>query len=873
MRSPRFVSALLALCLLSPVAASAANAPGESPLPPIKSETKPWTRWWWLGSAVDKENLTREMESIAAAGFGGVEITPIYGAKGYESRFLPFLSDPYMAMLAHVTSEAKRLGLGVDMATGTGWPFGGPWVGPEDVELKLDLKDGKLGSKPSGFKVKRSAPGGEGFVLNPYSSTAMAHYLVPFTKALASLPPGAMRSQFHDSFEYTANWAKEVPEKFRALHGYDLADHVAELSGQGDPDTVARVKADYRTTLGALHLEYVNTWVAWAHSRHELARNQAHGSPGNLLDLYAAADIPETEIFGSNDFPIPYFRRDKEDYDRPAHPPIIHRFASSAAHLTGKPFASSETFTGLREHFREAPSQMKPEVDRLFLTGINHIFYHGNAYSPADAPWPGWLFYASTQFNTRNPLWRDFAGINGYIARCQALLQSGQPDNDLLVYWPADDIWHNPQGLQIQLTVHASWLENTPCGQLMTELTKKGYAYDLVSDTQLASLKVQGGQIRSPTLAYRTIVVPQTEHMEPTTFTRLLDLADEGATVVFLGKLPADVPGLGQLAERREKLRQASSGLKFADNSTPVREAKLGRGRILLATGVTVPLEQQNIPRETSTDRGIEIIRRRLPQGVAYFMVNNGDHAYADWLDLAYRGLTLEPNAVVDPLTGRVSTPYVRAGKDQSFSVYVQLEPGQSLLLWSGLPAASPASPSEIFATGKPMTLEGPWQVSFISGGPALPPGFIAKELKSWTSQGGEAERFGGTARYETTFTVPADAKATDWTLDLGDVRETARVIVNGKPVDLLWSLPFRTNIGAYVKPGENTLTLEVTNTAANRIRDLDQRKVTWKAFHEINFVDIRYKPFDASGWKLQPSGLLGPVRLTPLTPTKPEAR
>ena len=36
----------------------------------------------------------------------------------------------------------------------------------------------------------------------------------------------------------------------------------------------------------------------------------------------------------------------------------------------------------------------------------------------------------------------------------------------------------------------------------------------------------------------------------------------------------------------------------------------------------------------------------------------------------------------------------------------------------------------------------------------------------------------------------------------------------------------------------------------------------------EINFVNINYKPFDASKWDLAPSGLLGPVTLTPLRVT-----
>ena len=213
----------------------AADAPANDlAWPKPTSENKPWARWWWLGSAVDKPNLTRELEALAAAGFGGVEITPIYGAKGYEDRFIPFLSPKYLEMLAFTGAEAKRLGLGVDMATGTGWPFGGSQITPADAELKLAFgPDGKIAPVPTNFKVKRSAPGGEGLVLNPYSVTAMQHYLVPFTQALSTLPAGTIHSQFHDSFEYQATWANEVPAKFLALHGYDIRDHAAELNGQG----------------------------------------------------------------------------------------------------------------------------------------------------------------------------------------------------------------------------------------------------------------------------------------------------------------------------------------------------------------------------------------------------------------------------------------------------------------------------------------------------------------------------------------------------------------------------------------------------------------------------------------------------------------
>src|SRR4051812_10433581 len=137
--------------------------------PAANRDQKPWTRWWWPGSAVDKAGLTQQLEQLAAANIGGVEVTPIYGANGYEDRYIDYLSPRWMEMLEHAGHEAQRLGLGVDMATGTGWPFGGPWVTPADAAGKLVVVDGKLLGEPTKMMVKRAAPGGEGLVLDPFS--------------------------------------------------------------------------------------------------------------------------------------------------------------------------------------------------------------------------------------------------------------------------------------------------------------------------------------------------------------------------------------------------------------------------------------------------------------------------------------------------------------------------------------------------------------------------------------------------------------------------------------------------------------------------------------------------------------------------------
>ena len=112
--------------------------------PEISLDAKPAARWWWMGSAVDKENLTRNLEAYAAAGMGTMEITPIYGVQGNDAKDIPFLSPRWMQMLQYTESEASRLGMQIDMNTGTGWPFGGPEVGIEDAACKLLVTEYRL---------------------------------------------------------------------------------------------------------------------------------------------------------------------------------------------------------------------------------------------------------------------------------------------------------------------------------------------------------------------------------------------------------------------------------------------------------------------------------------------------------------------------------------------------------------------------------------------------------------------------------------------------------------------------------------------------------------------------------------------------------
>ncbi|MDX1284691.1 MAG: hypothetical protein R3182_06755 [Draconibacterium sp.] len=121
-------------------------------------------------------------------------------------------------------------------------------------------------------------------------------------------------------------------------------------------------------------------------------------------------------------------------------------------------------------------------------------------------------------------------------------------------------------------------------------------------------------------------------------------------------------------------------------------------------------------------------------------------------------------------------------------------------------------------------------------------------------------KNFAGTVDYSTEFQW--DGKTKMAVLDLGDVRDCARITLNGKRIGTLLGPTFKIKVDNLVK-GINSLQIEITNVAANRIRDFDIRGIEWRKFHDINLVNIDYEPFDASGWEIRDAGLLGPVTFT----------
>jgi hypothetical protein len=918
-----------------------------------------------MGSAVDPSGLTAELEGLRAIGLGGVEVTPIYGVSGTESQFVPYLSDRWVALLEHTLREARRLDLGVDMATGTGWPFGGPWirepeacralafrtwtvegghrlpepvrldqrafvraignqiyevldVSPSDtrpqgtrqtpltragaaspqiadlkepVESNADLQalaleqvrypkplplqalvgysaageiidltkrvasDGALDwvAPPGiwtiygvflgwhGKLVERAAPGGEGNVIDHFSRDAIQKYLTRFDAAFAGRSLAGLRAFFNDSYEVDdadgqANGTLLLFDEFERRRGYDLRRYLPALFGSDASEVGTRIAADYRLTIAELlHDNFTLPWRDWARKRGAMVRNQAHGSPGNLLDLYAASDIPETE--GTE---IPRAK-----------------WASSAGHVAGRTLISAEAATWLGEHFRSTLADVRAAIDRFFVAGVNHIVYHGTAYSPRQEPWPGWQFYASVAFNSRNSWWADFAALNQYVTRVQSFLQAGAPDHDVLVYYPFYDALAGAGGTRLAHFGTANPASGGTAFEAAGEtLERRGFTYDFISDRQLALLRVSSGTlVTSAGGSYKALVVPASRFIPLQTFERILELARNGAVVVAFKGLAEDVAGYAALTERRARLRTMRDAVRFAaPDADGIQTARLGRGTMLRGDDLERLLGRANVSRESLVDLGLQITRRRDDAGRYYFIVNGSDRDVGGWIPLDDRA----PSAVVfDPMTGWHGDAESRRSSASRLEVRLAIPSHSSLIVaTTSRPVGRPFPAFE--TSGSSIELRGPWQVRFVAGGPDLPRDQKIDGLRSWTTFDGNDVK-----------QKPAGTP-TAWLLDLGRVHESARVTLNGRELATLIGPTFRLTLDPDQLTASNVLEIHVSNLMANRIAALDRAGVHWRTFYNVNFparLPANRGPdglFTARAWDPLDSGLIGPVTLTP---------
>jgi hypothetical protein len=871
-----------------------------------RAEEKPWLWWYWLGSAVTREGLQQHIDAFQKEGIGGVNIAATYGVDGYEKESIPFMSPEWIQMVNYTGDISAAKGMAVDLSLGSAWPYGGSNVnksmaarklaggkiltanGGEKLRLRLagpdtsiaavvafsdkgqfiDLSskitgDGFLSYKfprgiweiygifsvPTGQMVKRSGPGGAGLVLDHFSREAVEKYLGRFDSLF--LNGRHIRSVFNDSYEvYGADFTPSFLDEFQKRRGYDLRRYLNIFSSNINSPDRWRILCDYRETISDLLLyNFVEPWNAWAHKHGIRTVEQAHGSPANWLDLYAASDIPQTESFGSSDFHIPMLRTDKdyapEVFWRPDK--LVMKFASSAANVSGKRLVSSETATWLGNHFKVALSQVKPQIDEVFISGINHVMLTCATYSPMNLGFPGWLFYPASNFGHNSGLVDYMPDFSGYIERSQQILQNSSPDNEILLYFPIYDIWSEmPEEDRSKLAMMAvhnpmEWFYKNDFGNVARKLRDEGFDFDYVSDRQLQGLSVKDNRLVTASgKSYKAIILPSCKRMPISTLQALHQLAARGIPIVFAYKSPYDVPGLLDAAQRRTRLVGMVKEMRSWKNVSVTGDF-IGR------------LSEIGLRRESFPQFQLEYIRKSIDSGKVYFIANQQDQFREGWIPIPGQFNSVRQ---YDPMENRWGLLKKRGNE-----IYLQLSPGQSCFLKVyGASVQDKAWP--YFYADKSQSLKGPWKITFEKGAPSIPAGYQQNDPGTWTQAPDTmAKYFSGTARYETNFDLPQGMlHDKNFRLNLGDVREMAEVSLNGRLIGRSWSVPYSLDIPpGILKSKGNHLTIKVTNLDANRVIWLDKKKVKWQKYF---FVDITYGPFDASNWTPLASGLVGKVRL-----------
>jgi hypothetical protein len=883
----------------------------------MPSTAYPGAYWWWLGSAVNEQELDHEIQSLSEVGIKTLRLDAIYKGEGSSIPTRDYLSDGWNAAANQAAVLCASYGVQLDL-WGNGWPLGGNWIEPEHASRRLEWDDGLSGrileetltieqdegypilsvmvtppsasgteaaqvlpartregkqvwSVPPGkwdihvfrngftrMEVKRAPPGGEGPVMDHYSQEALEDCLAPYDRLLESMGDRHFSVIHNDSFEvYKANWTPGFLPFFSEKRGYDLTRYLPALISGSDSQLAQRIRHDYRETIQEILTErMMEPWVEWAHRHGMKTSYQAHGSPGHLVDLYGLSDQPDTEAFGR-----PGMANHGGDHEGSGY--MCSKFASSAAHLRSRPFTSSESFTWLEDHFCVSLDRMRREIDYYFLAGINRMYFHSTTFSPSDVPFPGWLYYASTNVDDCQTWWKHLRHLNDYIARAQTVLQQGDPGEDLLLLYPIHDLWfdnENAIDLLQYCRVHntANWLHRAakPTQETAQFLWNEGWKFDWCSDSIITDLlRVEDGAIVCGEGRYRALIIPECNWVGADTPETLRRLAKQGAQIVFVGRPPQPVPTEAPEKERarlaEEPRWEVYGGDPLPSNIHPVKDLE-SLGSTLESTGAI---------RETMAKMGLLSIRRKTETGYSYFVLNTNAKSFEDWLPVSGLSPELEVGSVIvgDPISGKTRIVPTRKS-ERCLEAWVNIPAGRSLVIRSietpldlGPENAVNASSTET------LQIEGPWRIAWQDlEKPAEIHRMELEALKSWTNFE-ELKHFSGTVTYEVEFDLSEVHR--DWLLDLGELHESADVFLNGERVGCAWTSPYAVAVGEHCHVGQNNLRIEVVNLTANRIIGLEKSGGHLKDRHL--FVNYDYKPFDAETWEPLISGLIGPVRLT----------
>ena len=393
----------------------------------VGTRRRPLVRWWWLSGPFRKPDIDRQLSWIRAQGFGGVELAwmlPQWLDETGDDRERPmWVGEEWRSLARYTKRRAREFGLQCDFTLGSSWPFGASWVREEDAAKTFS------GLSPQRLRASWESAGDAGIlVIDHLSATALANYTKPMLDALGD---AALSSAlFCDSLEIETDrlWSPVLWDEFETRFGYRLESFAESLAEHKD------VRFDYRRLIAeTMQREFFAAFTELCHERGAESRAQCHGAPVDLLEAYAAVDVPESEALL---FPLRF-----------------SRIAASAAAWAGKRMVSAEAFTALHGFpgwgkgaeglwKKEHAGDLKLLADALLAQGVNRIVWHGMPYRAAGKETE---FYAAVHVGADSAFADQLASLNDYLASMCGLLGQGQSYGGIGVYLPFEAAWMKDQ--------------------------------------------------------------------------------------------------------------------------------------------------------------------------------------------------------------------------------------------------------------------------------------------------------------------------------------------------------------------------------------------------------------------------------------------
>ncbi len=722
----------------------------------------------------------------------------------------------------------------------------------DEGTLRWNVPDGewvvlRIGHTATGAHVSTQSAGWGGRVLDYMNSASLDAYwnrnIEPLFQAIGPLAGTTLRYVHTDSWEGGGmNWTPGFDRTFQENRGYDPIPWLAVLAGyvvDSREDSNAFL-ADFRKTIGDRVADHYGHLAGLARN-HGMATHPEcsgpHAGPLDGLKNYGRSELMMSEFWS----PSPH---------RP-NPPnrFFVKQASSAAHTYGKRLVGAEGFTTIGPHWNDVPwSAMKPSFDHEFCAGLNLLFNHTFTCSPKEMGIPGQEYFAGTHFNPQVTWWDEAPALIDYFKRCQYLAQQGDFVADV-VYYYGD---HIPN--------IATLKESDPAGAL------PGFDYDVLSEELLlSSLTVEKGCLSLPSgMEYRVLVLPDHRVLSLAVMKKVDELVRAGATV--LGPKPLRAVSLEGGAEGKRLFQKLADGLwgpgDQAENAKGSR--KIGKGRVawgmpahdlLLADGIAPDVAMTL--KDGSTARGMDWIHYRIDNAEVYFLIDVDGEAKSTDAILRCHGRVPE---LWDAVDGSIREAVAFKFVDGCTQVPLEFDRyGSIFVVFRKRTAENERNNGRNFpAWQKKQTIAGPWDVTFDAtwGGPEEPVRFDT--LTSWTDHNDPGIKYySGKAVYRTSFNIDRDPAGKPLAIELGAVKDVgiARVKLNRTDLGVVWRPPFRVDVTNAVRPGENELEIEVVNSWRNRLigdRELPEDKRLTRTNISVT-----------KDWRLEASGLLGPVTLS----------